>query len=60
MTDRSNVQVVVGRCPRCGATTESADPAGLDGLLCGRHYPMEQYEPVDTYYEDEAKTWEDE
>jgi hypothetical protein len=53
----TRIQVVVGRCPTCGATTESAE--GLAGLKCARGHQPTAYDPQDTYYEDEAKTWEE-
>jgi regulator of RNase E activity RraB len=44
------MQIVIGRCPRCGASTESAE--GLEGLYCARDHEPAAYEAWGTYYED--------
>jgi hypothetical protein len=48
----TRLQIVVGRCPRCGGSTENAEREGLDGLKCARGHEPTDYEPFETYYED--------
>lgn len=51
------IQVAVGRCPVCGATTECCD--GLENYLCARGHPKTHYILMDAYYQDAIETWKD-
>lgn len=53
------VQVVIGRCPICGSTTESADDDGLESRRCAAGHEESRYVPADVYYEEESETWRD-
>lgn len=43
------VQIVVGRCPKCGGTIESA--TGLRGRFCAIGHDVTPYVYVDNYFE---------
>lgn len=61
--DEPKVQILVGKCPRCGATRDAApDPIqpGMDGLLCGQGHEAVQYEVYDSYYMTREELAEDE
>jgi hypothetical protein len=50
---RPKIQVLVGRCPRCGASIETVPDSiqpGVEGLFCARDHEPVEYEIWDSRY----------